>query len=177
MCVKAGFVSFHLLDHAGMRNWNAAVFHKNLIPISMIGMMISVKGKSDWLLGQGANFTYNQPCSCRKICVDHQHIVFKHDPAVVADCVSSIGDSPFVKVNIRSYQVLFGSFSHSSGHRSGQELRLRRDAQKCAPRYQEVAPADFAHVSSFCLHSCILNAPLSNMSRGTVRAKIIRWGG
>src|SRR6516162_11765701 len=60
--VVAGFVSLHLLDYARVRKWHPAVFHKDLIPVGMVTVVMRIKSKSYRLGRQGANFVNDQLC-------------------------------------------------------------------------------------------------------------------
>jgi len=110
-----------------MGNWHSAVFHKDLIPVGMVAMMVCIKSKSYRLVCQGADFADDQLCPRREIRVDHQDVIFKNDPAVVADGVRSIRHLSFVKIDVGGHKIRVGSLRYSFGNWPGQKFRLRRD--------------------------------------------------
>ena len=50
MSVIAGFVLFHFLNHARMRNRHPAVIYEDLISICMVAVMMCIKSKSNRLI-------------------------------------------------------------------------------------------------------------------------------
>src|SRR6516225_12111228 len=110
-----------------MRNWHPAAFHKDLIPIGMIAVVMRIKSKSYRLVRQGAYFADDQSCPRRKIRIDHQDVVFKNDPTVVANCVRAIRHMALVKIDVRRHEIRLRGLCHSCGNWPGRKLSLRRE--------------------------------------------------
>src|SRR5450631_3505041 len=56
IAVVARFIPPHLVDYARVRDCNAAVLSENLVTVSMIAMMMRIKGEPNWLFRDGADF-------------------------------------------------------------------------------------------------------------------------
>ena len=71
-----------------MCNGRGSVIDPNLIAVSVVAVMMRVEGKPDRLLRDRAYLGENGLRAGWEICVDHEDIVLKYDPSVVAVTVA-----------------------------------------------------------------------------------------
>jgi hypothetical protein len=81
-----------------VRHWNRAVLHPDLVSVGMVTMVMRVEREPDWFVSDRPDFRDDLLRARRKIAIDHQDIILKHYPAVVAMALAL--DIPLVKVNI-----------------------------------------------------------------------------
>src|SRR4051794_27156981 len=93
--VIAGLGLLHFFDDPHLSNRGRAIVDPNLVPVSMIAVMMGIKNKADGLARDGLDFRDYFIRAGRKVTVNHQHVILENDPSVIA--VSAPSKVAFVK--------------------------------------------------------------------------------
>ena len=98
---EARLVFLHLGESAFMRHGRGSFLQPDLIAVGMIAVVVGVEGKTHRLIGDRLDLRDDDTGTGGEIRVDHEHIIFKNDPAVVA--VAGRADFTFVEIDTFSH--------------------------------------------------------------------------
>ena len=86
--IVSSFVLLQLIDHARVGQWDGPVVHHDLVAVHVVPMMMGVEREPDRFLRQRSYHGHDFLCAGGEIRVDHEDIIRKNHPSIVAVNVS-----------------------------------------------------------------------------------------